>query len=378
MSSLIKYVDHTYRDFSNYEDEGGEMIKHKKSTNNFPARLHLMLSDDKNSDVITWMPHGRAWKVLDKDRLIHEVIPHYYKCKKYESFTRQLNGWGFKRLHQSGPDFGCYYQECFLRGLPNLTCLIRRLPPNLGKSTPFAEGEPNFYRISEQYPLPPNGTTPSLPPSTNLTPVHEVTTGAIVDISSRMRAASVGSVSAATTSTSPEVTHVAHRPGLPERHISEPAASSYANPAHSPGTYHYQGYNSAPQPSAYPASYYPGGQYYAPHQGQYPTTTGQGYPSNPYTTPAYGYGGPPVLHEVAPARPSLVEYSRSAPAAVVAGTPPVNCVSHDEIGCCNPPLANGGMAPSADKTHNPPVVSVQDGGGDGGRVGDSFEPIPIL
>eukprot|EP00571_Detonula_confervacea_P010867 CAMPEP_0172302126 /NCGR_PEP_ID=MMETSP1058-20130122/3875_1 /TAXON_ID=83371 /ORGANISM="Detonula confervacea, Strain CCMP 353" /LENGTH=381 /DNA_ID=CAMNT_0013012491 /DNA_START=84 /DNA_END=1229 /DNA_ORIENTATION=- len=152
MSSL-KYVDHTYRDFGRYVEEGGELIKHKKSGNNFPARLHQMLSAPEHSHVITWMPHGRAWKILDKERLISDVIPNYYVCKKYESFARQLNGWGFKRLHQSGPDFGCYYHECFLRDLPKLSCLIRRLPPNLGKSTPFAEGEPNFYLISEEYPL---------------------------------------------------------------------------------------------------------------------------------------------------------------------------------------------------------------------------------
>lgn len=53
--TTLKYVDHTYRDFSRYTEEGGELIKHKKSTNNFPARLHKMLSDTMNSDVITWM-----------------------------------------------------------------------------------------------------------------------------------------------------------------------------------------------------------------------------------------------------------------------------------------------------------------------------------
>ena len=52
-------------------------------------------------------------------------------------------------------DHGSYYHECFLRDLPDLTCLIRRLPSNLGKSTPFPDGEPNFYLISEQYPLAP-------------------------------------------------------------------------------------------------------------------------------------------------------------------------------------------------------------------------------
>lgn len=149
----MKYVDHTYHDFSHYIEEGGALTKHKKSHDNFPARLHKMVSGG-HDDVITWMPHGRAWKIIDRERLISDVIGNYYSCKKYESFTRQLNGWGFKRLHQKGPDHGCYYHECFLRTLPQLTCLIRRLPSNLGKSSPFPEGEPNFYVISQEYPLP--------------------------------------------------------------------------------------------------------------------------------------------------------------------------------------------------------------------------------
>ena len=50
-------------------------------------------------------------------------------------------------------DFGCYYNECLLRDRPKLTCLIRRLPSNTGKSAPAAKSEPNFYWVSEQYPL---------------------------------------------------------------------------------------------------------------------------------------------------------------------------------------------------------------------------------
>jgi hypothetical protein len=47
-------------------------------------------------------PHGRAWKVLDKELLVKEVIPKYFGQSKFASFTRQLSGWGFKRLHQTG------------------------------------------------------------------------------------------------------------------------------------------------------------------------------------------------------------------------------------------------------------------------------------
>ena len=66
MSSLVRYVDHTYRDYSRYVKDGGELLKHKKSGNNFPARLHRVLSDEENADVITWMV---------------SLLPHHYVCR---------------------------------------------------------------------------------------------------------------------------------------------------------------------------------------------------------------------------------------------------------------------------------------------------------
>jgi len=165
-SSFVKYVDHTYRDYSLYLQNGGQMIKHKKSTNNFPTRIQKILSIKEYSDVITWMPHGRAFKVLNKEELINTVIPNFFVCSKYESFTRQLTAWGFKRLYAKGPDEGCYYHEAFLRGLPQLTCFIRRLPPNLGKSAKHPDGEPDFYTISDKFPVPPPDTIQQQPERT--------------------------------------------------------------------------------------------------------------------------------------------------------------------------------------------------------------------
>ena len=52
-------------------------------------------------------------------------------------------------------DFGCYYNECFLRGHPRLTILMKRISPGLGKSTPNAYEEPDFYLIAKQTPLHP-------------------------------------------------------------------------------------------------------------------------------------------------------------------------------------------------------------------------------
>jgi len=138
------------------------------------------------------MPHGRAWKILNKELLMKSVIPAYFAQSKFNSFTRQLNSWDFKRLHQKGADFGCYYHEKFLRGLPALTVLMVRLNAKQGKPLPYAKGEPDFYKICKFYPLPPlpmkvfdqDSSSPSLAkptkpravmtPTSHLVPHHNV------------------------------------------------------------------------------------------------------------------------------------------------------------------------------------------------------------
>jgi len=97
-------------------------------------------------------PHGRAFRIMNKDLLTAEVIPEFFVQTKFKSFTRQLSGWGFKRLHRPGADFGCYYHECFLRGLPLLTWLMKRVPSNKGKLSPSPSEEPQFWMMD---PLPP-------------------------------------------------------------------------------------------------------------------------------------------------------------------------------------------------------------------------------
>lgn len=102
------------------------------------------------------------------------AIPTYFGQSRFESFTRQLSSWGFKRLHQSGPDYGCYYHQCFLRGLPSLTALMERVSPKSkqGKRIPHAEGEPRFYLISQSYPLPhPSNANPSAKDSVSQAPM---------------------------------------------------------------------------------------------------------------------------------------------------------------------------------------------------------------
>ena len=91
---------------------------------------------------------------MDKKSLM-TIVPKYFAMKKFRSFVRQLSGWGFRRIRRQGADYGCYYHECFLRGIPLLTWLMRRTRPNEGNPTIVVqsiEEEPNFYDM----PLPPS------------------------------------------------------------------------------------------------------------------------------------------------------------------------------------------------------------------------------
>merc|ERR1719253_533374 len=166
-----RWVNHTYRDYSHVSAEA--LPRRKSATLNFPSKLHRILSTEEFAHIISWMPHGRAWKIHDKERLMSEVVPQFFVQRKYESFTRQLNGWGFKR-HQSGADFNAYYHECFLRGLPHLAVLLTRVKRGQGKQVPHVEGEPNFYEMDRSHPLP---RPPLRPPTRGTTEGYGVAPG---------------------------------------------------------------------------------------------------------------------------------------------------------------------------------------------------------
>lgn len=86
----------------------------------FPQRLMELLADDRNSDCIAWLPHGRAFIIRNRKLFAEKVMPKFFPRKsKYSSFTRKLNRWNFVRI-SSGPELGAYYHEFFLRDKSHL------------------------------------------------------------------------------------------------------------------------------------------------------------------------------------------------------------------------------------------------------------------
>jgi len=142
-----------YRDFSQQPDEDvlsslNISLRQKPVTETFPIKLHKILerSDiDGYSDVVSWLPHGRAFKIHNAKAFVSQVMPHYFYISKITSFVRQLSIYGFRKVSRKGIDKGAYYHELFLSGRPGLCAGIIRLAKS--KPTLKSKVEPNFYQM---------------------------------------------------------------------------------------------------------------------------------------------------------------------------------------------------------------------------------------
>lgn len=118
----------------------------------FPDKLHAILSRLDLADIISWMPHGRSWRIHKPKAFESRVIPLFFVQCKYSSFIRQANGWGFQRITK-GPDRNSYYNRYFLRGRQSLSRRMRR--PATSVKVPIRPGEePDLYQMSRDDPLP--------------------------------------------------------------------------------------------------------------------------------------------------------------------------------------------------------------------------------
>lgn len=73
-----------------------------------------ILDKEDLSEIVAWLPHGKAFILVNKRRFAKEVLGDYFKRSKFSSFTRKLNRWGFQRVTR-GPDTGAYFHPLFQR-----------------------------------------------------------------------------------------------------------------------------------------------------------------------------------------------------------------------------------------------------------------------
>ena len=134
----------------------------------FPMKLHELLESlPKTETAISWQHHGRAFKVRDKEKFAHEILPTCFCYEShYASFQRQLNIYAFLRI-SGGPDEGAYYNPLFLRSRPELCTLMSRKVSvrNCVRQSVDATTEPDLCDLPPMPYISYRSSTPSNEPS---------------------------------------------------------------------------------------------------------------------------------------------------------------------------------------------------------------------
>lgn len=124
----------------------------KRLRGTVPEDLRQMLEEaeeEGNAQLVSWLSHGRAFKVHDKAAFADHILPRYFKASKYTYFSDALRMWGWQRI-KHGRDKGAYYHVLFVKGQPQLTRHLTRIQmKNSMTPWPPAEGEPNLYAPQE-------------------------------------------------------------------------------------------------------------------------------------------------------------------------------------------------------------------------------------
>lgn len=145
-------------------------IPSMKASPTFPMKLHEILSNKEFEHIITWLPHGRAWRIINQKDFEEQVIPAYFRHERFSSFARQVNGWAFRRIVH-GIDYNGYYHEKFIYGLPRLCESMKRLTAKdmaERKGADVSDAAPNFFAFSCLRSRPLSG---NMPPA-RATPAH--------------------------------------------------------------------------------------------------------------------------------------------------------------------------------------------------------------
>jgi hypothetical protein len=102
----------------------------KKECIQFPWKLHEMLDNadvEGFSDIVSWLPGStHSFKVHQPGVFVEVIMPRYFKKIQFKSFRRQINMWGFERI-KGGAGKGGYKHPNFIRGMPSLCCMMKRV-----------------------------------------------------------------------------------------------------------------------------------------------------------------------------------------------------------------------------------------------------------
>ena len=146
------------KDFMNVPEHALPKINHKnkrgRTQEAFPTKLFKVLQHSDTggySSIISWLPHGRAFKIHNIDLFKKEIMTKYFFQTRLQSFTHQLYMYGFETVGEGRPKKYVYYHALFLRERFDL---CKHIPTRHDKYAPTfimpsISHEDDFYKLPD-------------------------------------------------------------------------------------------------------------------------------------------------------------------------------------------------------------------------------------
>ena len=88
-----------YRDMSRVScNDMAIIVTDPGAQNSFPALLHYLLSKQMFNDSIMWLPHGRAFVIIDRVKFCDDLCPLIFHTNRYEVFIESIKKYGFQQV----------------------------------------------------------------------------------------------------------------------------------------------------------------------------------------------------------------------------------------------------------------------------------------
>jgi hypothetical protein len=101
---------------------------------NFVAALHAILSDRSAESIITWLPCGKSFVILDRTEFASKILPKYMRQAQFHSFLRRLQRWGFKRVYGMSTSHLVYYHNLFQKNRFDLIQSMKQYNAKIAKT----------------------------------------------------------------------------------------------------------------------------------------------------------------------------------------------------------------------------------------------------
>lgn len=87
---------------------------------NFAEKLHAVLSNKDCRHAIAWLPSGRSFCITDQEEFVKKILPKHFREAKFESFSRRLKRWGFRKVYTTGLSQIIFSHDLFHRDRQDL------------------------------------------------------------------------------------------------------------------------------------------------------------------------------------------------------------------------------------------------------------------